>query len=889
MNLIVTHTNADFDALGSAVAAGKLYPDSKIMLPGSQEHAVRRFLSLAKDLVRVENEKTCDLSQFSRLIVVDTRHSNRIGAAKNILSRNIDIHIYDHHPRSEGDIKGSLDIQETVGASITILLKRIREKRDIKLSPLEATIMLLGIYEETGSLTYRSTTLDDVNAVSYLLGCGANLQAVSSYLNRQLSFHELAFLVDLINKTQGTVINGISIAFTEGRYDEASGDVGTVIHKLDEVENFPVLFVFLKSRKHIRIIARSREKTVDVNQVLRRLGGGGHATAATARVEGSDADLIKEEILRILHAEIKVKIFAKDVMSSPVKTVSCGTTINEAEEFFKREGVKGAPCMNGGKLAGILTITDIEKAVRNNLGHSKVTGYIKPRTITIKENTPLYEIQKILFENKIGRLPVVKNGKVTGIVTRTDVMRRIHSDIFYPDKNEGVRKEINEMVNLASRCEKVLPPPIMSLARFLGKNAEDMGYMSFMVGGFVRDVILGHRTFDIDIVLEGDAIKFARCIAEKLNGSIVVHKKFGTATVYIDWPRKVVRPILAGPKLKIDIATARREKYEKPAALPTVEFASIKDDLSRRDFSINAMAISLNSNTFGQLIDFFNGYRDLGLKKIRVLHEKSFIDDPTRIFRAVRFEQRLNFKIDDYTENLIRSAIREKMFKKTENQRIRDELILILQEKNPLAALNRMRQLQELQFIHKGIKLDKNSEELFRKAYEHYLWYKKEYRTRRPIDLYVIYLMILTEYLDLRGADAFCGKFVFKRGDRMRILSYKKFKKPVSRFLLAKKEPLPSAIYNVLEPLSYEVIICILAGLKSDKARTRVQRFFRKYNGVKIKTTGDDLIRLGIKAGPVYGKIMRLILTEKLDGRIRNKSQESAFIQKIVKTGKYHK
>ncbi|GAF68630.1 unnamed protein product, partial [marine sediment metagenome] len=158
MDLIVTHNNADFDAFSSAIAAKKAYPNSKILLPGSQEQSVRRFLSLSKDKIQVESEKTCDFSDIDRLILVDTRHRSRIGKAGDLLNRKIEVHIYDHHPRMKGDIKGDLDVHEEVGATVTILLNILRRNKSLEITPLEATIMLLGVYEETGSLTYRTTT-----------------------------------------------------------------------------------------------------------------------------------------------------------------------------------------------------------------------------------------------------------------------------------------------------------------------------------------------------------------------------------------------------------------------------------------------------------------------------------------------------------------------------------------------------------------------------------------------------------------------------------------------------------------------------------------------------------------------------------------------------------
>lgn len=883
MDLIVTHNNADFDALGAAVAAHKLYKDSKILLPGSQEQAVRRFLSLARDEINIETEKTCNFDQINRLILVDTRHRSRIGLARNLLERNVDVHIYDHHPRMPGDIKGEIDVHEEVGATITILINMLKGKKRFPLTPLEATIMLLGIYEETGSLTYRSTTRKDVDIVSFLLGKGASLQAVSSYLNRQLSEGELAFLVELINKSKTYLVNGINVALTEGEVTEFVGELGTIVHKLEEVENFPVLFVFFKTGTKVRILARSKEPKVDVNKILQKLGGGGHSTAATARINSTSINEVKERVLGLLKTMIKVKIYARDVMSRPVKTIPINMTIKRAKEIFDKLKVKGCPCIEKGKLRGIITMGDIKKALRHNFGHSKVTGYMRPKVITVSKNTPLHIIQKIMFEKNIGRLPVIQRGKLVGIVTRTDVLKKVYGDLFKGMyvKRTNKAKTKNIVLNLHKKMRALLPKQIMKLLKRIGKLAEDKGYSSFVVGGFIRDILLGVKNFDIDIVLEGNAVEFGSILARELGGTLVVHKKFGTATLVMDWPKGLKRPKLASPKFKIDLATARRERYEKPAALPTVEFSSLKDDLSRRDFSINAMAVSLNRNTFGQLIDFFDGLKDLRSKRIRVLHEASFIDDPTRIFRAVRFEQRFSFKIDTYTEKLIRDAVREKMFRKTENQRIRDEIILILKEDSPLKALRRMKALHELRFIHKGIVLNKRIEEFFERCFDNYICYQENRSKKRNLDLYVMYLMALTDKLDARGLSDLCDKFVFKRGDRIRVVSYKKNCKIVLNKLSAAKGLPPSKIYKILEPLSYETILVIAARANRTKVRKRISNFLGTYNKTRIKLRGDDLKECGIKEGPHFKKILGKLLYAKLDGKIKTKREEMVYLRKM--------
>jgi len=880
VDLIVTHNNADFDAFSSLVAAKKLYPRAKLLMPGSQERAVREFLSLVKDEITFEKERTCNLDNIKRLILVDTRHKSRIGVASKLLDDpSVEVHIYDHHPRMSSDIKGDKDIFQEVGGTVSILVDLLRKKNNAKFTPLEATIMLLGIYEETGSLTYRTTTKLDVDTVAFLLSKGANLQAVSSYLNRKLTEEELAFLTSLITSTKVIPISGINVAIAEGTIKRFIGELGTIVRKLQDVENLPVLFVFFKIRNKIRIIARSRLKEIDVNLILKRFGGGGHRSAASAKVESGDIKKYKEKLTEILKTTIKTKVFAKDIMSFPVRTIPSDKKIKETRNILKKNKLKGAPVVAGKKIVGVITIGDIKKAMRYRYDHASVKGYMSRKIISIKPNTPLHVVQKMMFENGIGRLPVLRGSKLVGIVTRTDVLKSVHRDIFTKHK---FSKRRSESFNISAKMSKILPSGILNLLRTIGKCANRVGMNAFVVGGFVRDMLLGVGNFDIDIVVEGDAISLGRKIASICKGSLVVYKKFGTATVIMDWPKGVHKPSNSKARFKIDFATAREESYEKPAALPTVKFSSLREDLRRRDFTINAMAASLSKGSFGQLIDFFGGEKDIERKTIRVLHDGSFIDDPTRIFRAVRFEQRFKFRIDKYTQGLIKHAVKEGMFSRTQKQRIRDEIVLMLKEENPVKAILRMKELHELRFIHKKIRVNKNTETLFKRIKESFIWYNKSVSKTKHIDLWLIYLMALLETLKVPDIKCLNDKFIFQKRDRVKLLSCAKNNKRILKTLSVKKLN-PSQIHSILSNQSLEEILFLRAEARKKDVLSNIERFLIRHDKVKIQIGGEELKKLGLKPGPLYTKLLKGVLHQRIDGKIKTKNDEINFVKRSLR------
>ena len=886
MDLIVTHNNADFDALSSLIAASKLYPRARLLLPGSQEKAVRTFMSLIKDKVKIENEKTCRLDDVTRLIIVDNRHKSRIGIAGSLIGKKgLTVHIYDHHPPTKSDIKGDKDISKEVGATVSVVLEILSKKGRLRLAPLEATLMLLGIYEETGSLSYSTTTKLDVDMVGKLLECGANLNAVSSYLNRELTGNELSALIDLLHSIESVNIHGVDIAFAHVDSDHIDGEMGTVVHKLQDVENYPVLFALFKTREKLKILGRSRVKTVDVNKLLGIFGGGGHSSAAYARIERVSIEKAKADLIKVIEEMTQPKIYAKDIMTFPVKTVTQEEKVTDAQEKLKRFGCKGTPVLNeDAELVGVLTLGDIKKALKNKMGHSRVKGYMSSKLVTASPGTPLYELKDILTKQDKGRIPVIDRNKLVGIVTRTDVLKKVHSS-FFPE--EAWKKP--HLTNIASKMKKMLPVKLIALVKTIGKEADERGMNVFLVGGFVRDIFMGGKNYDLDIVVEGDAIKFGEVLSEKIGGALVVHRKFGTATLVKDWPRWLGKSLHPDNKFKIDIATARKEVYEKPAALPTVEFSSLREDLYRRDFTINAMAVSINKNNFGLFVDFFAGLQDLEKGVIRILHDKSFIDDPTRIFRAVRFEQRFGFRIESHTEYLITHAVKKEMFRRTENQRIRDELIIILKEKNPERAVFRMKELHELRFIHPDLVLRKKIAGRFSELRKCIDWYSREATGKRPLETWLMNLMVILEKLREKDVDEVLKKFVLTRNANVIMKAYNKRSSNALRKLSQRGKMLPSRIYGALEPFPHEVTLYAMAKTESPLAKKRIKKFFTDYNRVKLKIKGDDIIAEGVKPGPRYKKILEAILYEKLDGRLLVKKDEIRYLRELIKRGKRRK
>lgn len=419
---------------------------------------------------------------------------------------------------------------------------------------------------------------------------------------------------------------------------------------------------------------------------------------------------------------------------------------------------------------------------------------------------------------------------------------------------------------MEKKLEK-LPREILELIRLAGDVAKANGMRAYLVGGFVRDLLLGRQNFDLDIVAEGDGIKFAEELSVPLRARLVKHKRFGTATLHL------------GGALKVDIASSREESYAQPACLPKVSPGALKSDLCRRDFTINAMALDISRDDFGRLVDVFDGQSDLKAKKIRVLHDISFIDDPTRMLRAVRFEQRFSFRIEKHSLELLRSAAKQGLLQRVEPQRLRDELILLLKEPDPIRQIKRVDSLLGFAFVDNRLKLSPKTYSLLASAAKVMEWFNHAYPHHRKIESWLVYLMGLLDPLSKERALAVCRKFAIRRGEEMRILSAKRLEVKLLKALSAPKIR-PSRSFALLEPLSYEAII-LLKAKAGKKARKAIDDFFARLHGTRLHISGHDLARMGIKPGPEYQKIFTRILRAKVDGSVKNKEEEIELLKKI--------
>ena len=875
MDVITTHTNADFDALASMFAAKKLYPHAMLVFPGSQERSLRDFfVHSALYVFETQRIKDIDMDKITRLILVDTRQLSRIGKFSQIIGRrNLDIHIFDHHPPSSDDIGGSLEVIREVGATVTIMLSVLREK-EIEVNADEATVMMLGLYEDTGGLTFSSTTSEDFHAAGYLRARGASVNIISDMITRELTAEQVFLLNDLIRSSTQYMVNGVSLVIAIASVDRYIGDIAVLVHKLKDMENLDVIFALVRMEDRVYLIGRSRIERVNVGQIAAGFGGGGHPTAASATIKGMTLYEAMEKLIGLLQENIPPERSSKDLMTFPVKSIEAHRTLSAAGELLTRYDINVLPVLDGGRLVGLISRRVVEKASFHGLKDRPVREYMASEFAKVTPGTPVAELQDLIIRRGQRFVPVMEGEELVGAITRTDILRSFQdkltkaADAGSPMESRRLHDRKKMITKL---IEERLPARIKTILRDLGKVADQMGYSVYAVGGFVRDLIMRVSNLDVDVVVEEDGVRFAREVARQFSCRLRVHKKFGTAV------------LIFPDGIKVDVATARLEYYDSPAAIPTVELSSIKRDLYRRDFTINTLAIRLNEAQFGILMDFFGALQDTKENTIRVLHSLSFVEDPTRIFRAIRFEQRLNFQLDKHTQNLIRNAVKMGFLEKLSGGRIFAELLLILKEDDPASILKRLGEYGLLRIINPNLVFTQDRAILFERIRNILSWYRLLYLEDR-YDGWFVYFLGLLDGLSDKKVEAIFHRLALRGKNRMRILEARKNGR---RALMAfhekggrKRRPKPSEVYDILAPLSTEAKLFMMAKTEDEEIKRDISLYFTSLKNVTTTLGGKELIAMGFKPGPLFREIINDLLMARLDQKIKSKEDEVAFVRR---------
>ncbi|MDJ1184374.1 CBS domain-containing protein [Roseofilum casamattae] len=926
MDLILCHTTADFDALGAAVGLTRLKPGAQIVLAGGCHPTVREFLAFHRDEYALIERRSVNLEQIRRLIVVDTQQRDRLGPVSSWfdLPHVQQVELYDHHMETDTDIPVAEAIVEPVGATTTLVVERLQQQfpdSEIILTPAEATVMALGIHVDTGSLTFDSSTPRDALALAWLMTQGASLSVLGDYVEPGLSTELQELLTLALDRLQTISQQGYNLSWvllpTPG-FVPGLSSVASRLMRLTHSDGllFGTWYEMSSEsplERRLTVIGRAHRSPLNLPDLFAPLGGGGHAQAASASLRSSNVEQTFAELVEQLCQQVPPALTARELMSSPVRAILPQTTVGEAARILLRYGHSGLSVVNEqGRLAGIISRRDLDLALHHGFAHAPVKGYMTPQLKTIAPETSLPEIESLMVTYDIGRLPVLDGEDLVGIVTRTDVLRQLHlreTGNTYPPDDRLNRRKFCYLPEVTDRVfQQSLTVQLREVLERAARAAQERGWHLYLVGGAVRDLLLGLsdknavvpgdiQLQDIDLVVDGHhqsrneelkgdrasltgaGVILAKVLCEYYpQARLQVHGQFQTAAVL--WHND---PNLGN--LWIDIATARTEFYPYPAANPQVEASSIRQDLYRRDFTINALALRLNSPRTGELLDFFGGMVDLEDKLIRVLHANSFIEDPTRIYRAVRFAIRLGFALEEQTEGYIRYAIASGVYDSslTENKRapalqtrLKNELHYLLETAYWKPAIQLLGNLDALQCIHSSLSL---TPVLWKKlCFLDRCWHRFSLESLRSLPPYwQLLLEVIIAHLAAEYRDRVASGFQLPSDSIARLQALETDKLKIRSQLV--ECDLPSQIVQLLQ--AYSLPTLILLGLEMERQpRKKLWKYLYKLSRVKPILNGNDLKQLGYKPGREFKIILDKLREATLDGIICDDASARVFLER---------
>ncbi|WP_103077868.1 CBS domain-containing protein [Petrotoga mexicana] len=872
--IITTHKNADFDGFAACVAASLIYEDAIIVLEGEPQQNLKEFLNIYDIPYEKENNFIKDYQEeiknhkFEKVVIVDTADINRIPEfIKSLIEQGIEVDIYDHHPElKEQNIKGN-NYSKEVGSATTLVVQKLLERK-IVLPDTYETLFLIAIHEDTGNFVYSTTTSLDHQISAELLKGGARIEEVEEFVSLEMTKEQKELFDKLYNNVQELTLEEITIHIAYSEIDKFIGGLNVITHKLFETLTPDVLFVVVKMGKSIYIVARSRIEEIDLNKILSLFGGGGHKKAGSAKTKGLRIQEVIDKIKKELKSSFVPVLRAKHIMSSPVRTILSFETVERAHELMFQTGHSGLPVISDNKLVGIVTKKDIEKAMKHGLKNAPVKAIMSTNLKVADVETSLNQVRRIMAEADIGRIPVLKDGILVGIITRTDLLRATNGVFNF--SLSPILEEKYKSQNLKKEMEKILPTSILNLLKLIGLYGNELGLNVYVVGGFVRDLLLAINSksngtksipYDIDVVVEGDGLLFGKYVAKQLRAKYIEHPKFHTCSIfYRNGENKIIR---------IDIATARTEYYEEAGELPKVELSTIKKDLYRRDFSINAMAIKLNSGSFGILMDFFNCKKDLEEGRIRILYPLSFIEDPTRILRAIRFEQRFGFEIEPNTLTKLEEAVEKGYLEKVTGMRIREELEKILEEPEPMKAVKRMGKLKIIFHLFEKTYYSPTLEKDLEKLFDVKNYFKNNLPNYlNKVRVFHLVLDVLLQYTPEESLKKISERYGLPKDFIKNLKQVKNVYSEISKDLNNKEKILNlSYYYEKTNGFQNEQLIFLAVKLPEELLE-KYYEYLRKIEKLKLSITGKDLLKKGYEGAQIKAKLEE-IKKKLLNGEIQ--------------------
>ena len=423
MQIAATHTGSDFDALASLVASSILYPGIKLILPNSINPNLKTFLSIHKDLFNFYSIKDIDLDLVKSLVVVDTSSWKRLEGLQSLKEKqDLEIILFDHHLHD--DIEPDLEIRKETGAAVTLMIQEIQKQKKI-ITPIQATLFLMGIYEDTGNLTFPSTTPDDAYAAAFLLDRKADLSILNTFLQYGYGKKQKDVLFRMLQKAERLNINNYTLSISTIGIKGRIENLAVVVQMFREIINVDAVFGIFHDidTKKCMIIGRSGSDEINMGLIMRSLGGGGHPGAGSAQIKDVNPKAVETMIVELIKGNQTTSVNLSDIMSYPVITVTEDTKVKEVAMLLREVGCTGVPITDkNDRLVGIMSRRDFKKVRKDSQMQSPVKAFMTRNPVSLLYDKSAMEAAKLMIKHDIGRIPIIKDDKIIGIVTRSDTM-----------------------------------------------------------------------------------------------------------------------------------------------------------------------------------------------------------------------------------------------------------------------------------------------------------------------------------------------------------------------------------------------------------------------------------------------------------------------------------
>lgn len=864
LELIVFPHNADLDHLGAVRCLSLQFPEAKILHPVRfKQNAWETARKL--DWFKTINFSGVDFANVHRihLVGISQPRQNKELIEAVATSFNQTVVYSDHQP----GLPFPYSFEQINALSLTASLLAPMLNKKFIFSDDDIFLFTLAVTEKTWAGLSSRCRSDDQTVLNFLRSYHVSPARVANAIVLGMREGQTGLYNHMRKNVEDIQYGYWPISFIAVKSAGHVQDLEPVVDAIWSDLAQPILIIMITANNFSRIWARSSLSQVDFFDVLAEFRPSRHRNWVFFNFSGNGHEQNRETLLQKLKENLKPDLTAGDIMSAAPQCIDWNSTIQHAFDLMLKFNIMSLIVTREDEFAGIVTRRDLDRALQMNLLDAIIGPYVPTSIPIVSPSTPVRVLKSLMVRYNLTRLPVLDGKKISGIITTHELLRFLPDNLPLPPDFLPLAEQIKmpDPSTLEDLVKRVFSLKIYHLLSKIGRFAAIKKLAVFAVGGFVRDLLLERPNFDIDIVVIGDAMSFSAALSTELACEHKVFDRFHTARIYLE-------------DLKVDFSSARIEHYANPGALPQIEYSGLSNDLYRRDFTINALALALNPEHFLELKDFFGGYNDLLHRRIRILHSFSFLEDPTRLFRALRFAGRFNFSLEQDTRRAFDLAISREALLKLSIKRIAAEISRSFNEERPqdviasLFSAGLMRylspELVDASILPGRFKLIKG-------------FIKRFMILGEDIDAEAIYWSGLLSVLNAVPAAKILDATGTPHSRRVKILQALQAMNTIPSQINRICDTDNLQLYELLTGLEIETLLSLMAFSMDKRNARKILHFISNLRRIKCSISGNDLLAIGVEPGPLFRQIFQHIIYLKLNGADPSPEEELEIARKF--------